>query len=153
MLNAIGFVIKLFIFSALILVGGNWLSWEGRSLNSHLQTQLHHMDRSDLVSQVRDWTHRITDDARQGFEKKNAHRTHSHAVVGKNNSRLVATKSEMQSDAESSDTTETASSAPAPVSTRAHAELQASAGEQIPSSERQKLRALIRELNSSQDKH
>ena len=152
MLKAIGFIVKLIIFSVIVLVAGNWVSWDGRTLNHHLQTTLHNAERSDAISQAKDWTRKITDDAREGFGQRTKHRSHSsaekRAVTGKNNSVQQASREED----ESSDVTETAAAAPAPVPAHTHAEFQASSGEKIPSSERQKLRALIRELNSSQDK-
>jgi hypothetical protein len=101
MLKAAGFLIKLLAFSTLILMLGNWLRWDGKTVSDQVRLHMAHADESGLVSTMRDWAEQVTHDARKGFQKKLTH---------------------------------------------------VSATEEIPSSERQKLKALIRELNSSQKK-
>jgi hypothetical protein len=105
MLRAIFFVIKLVAFSALVLVLGNLIRWDGRTVSDQIRTRLAHAERSELTTEVRDWAGNLVSDARQGARKKQA----APALSGRGNS---------ESDS-------------------------------ITSSERQKLRALIRELNSS----
>ena len=160
MLKVIGFIIKMFVLSLLILIADNWISWNGRTLNHHLQSTIRGAEQSDMLSQARDWTRQLTSDAREGIDKRMKHRSHSsaekRAVAGKiNRDDKIASQAQRAEDVESSDVTRTAAAAPSPalVNARAHAELPNASGEKIPSSERQKLRALIRELNSSPDKH
>jgi hypothetical protein len=149
MLKALGLLIKLTVFSIVILLAGEWLHWDGKSLAQHVQAQFARAERSDAAGYVRDLTRRVTSDARAGFEK----RVHQHGSAmglgaGHDKSpqpRKVAS-SVRDSSTENSDRLPMQAAAPA-------SELRtvARTQEQLAPSERQKLRALIRELNSSQD--
>src|SRR6478735_959200 len=79
MLNAIGFFFKLIAFSAFILIVGNWAKWDGRTLNQHVQAQLSRAQESEFADQAREWTHKITDDAREGINKRKSAARHSSA--------------------------------------------------------------------------
>ena len=142
MLKAIGFVIKLCIFSVFTLVIGNWITWNGETLSERVQTQVSRMEGSDMADHVRGWTRKLTDDARSGFGKKlglgNGHNVSTAPSSSSSSKRITAAAK----NDEVTDRTETASAAPT----------HSRSDEKMPSSERQKLRALIRELNSSHGK-
>jgi hypothetical protein len=103
MLKALGFCIKVILFSILVLVLGNWVQWNGRTLSDQVRLSMAHTEDTNFIETVHGWAERITHDARKGHLKKPDYAS--------------------------------------PVS------------EEISSSERQKLKALIRELNSSHKKN
>jgi hypothetical protein len=102
MLRVMGYLFKLTLFSILILVLGNVLRWDGKTISDQVRLQMSHAERSGLFGTVRNWADRVTYDTRKGFQQKTGH-----------------------SLSESSES------------------------EDISPSERQKLKALIRELNRS----
>jgi hypothetical protein len=101
MLKLIGFCLKLAAFSVIILILGNWIRWDGRTISDQVKLRMSHAERTNWAGTVRNWAERVTHDAREGMQKKKEN---------------------------------TNSSEPQ---------------EELTSSERQKLKALIRELNSS----
>lgn len=103
MLKTIGSCIKFLLFSLVILILGNWIKWEGKTISDQVKIKMAHTEPAHIMNQVRGWAEKITYDARKGIQKK-----------------LVS--------ADESDDSE------------------------IPSSERQKLKALIQELNSTHKK-
>jgi hypothetical protein len=116
MIKAIGWLIKLTLFSVLILVLGNWIQWKGKSVSDQVKTQISHAERSDFANSIRRWTGDVAQDARKGARRKSV--------------RSVSVEEE----------TEVTSEEPHPA---------AKPMESIHSSERQKLRALIQELNTT----
>jgi hypothetical protein len=104
MFKTLGFCIKVVFFSVIVLILGNWLRWDGKTISDQVKLRMSHAERSNLLGVVRNWADEVTHDARKGIQKK------------LNYSR--ASEEE----------------------------------EEIPSSEKQKLKALIRELNSSNKK-
>lgn len=98
MLNGIKWIIKIAVFSLIVLVLGNWLQWRGKTVSDQVKTQLSHAQRSEIAGQVRGWATQLTQDAKEGAK--------------------------VDSDSEA-----------------------------ISSSERQKLKALIRQLNSSANRN
>lgn len=153
MLKAMGALLKLALFSIVILLAGQWISWDGRTLSQHVQAQFAHAEKSDTAAYMRGLARRVTEDARSGFEKKTKQRGHVPAATHAAQKAAVP----QENDSELTDRTETQAAAPlqAPAHTAAQPQAEvrtiAHAEEQIPPSERQKLRALIRELNSSND--
>jgi len=109
MLRALGFMLKIATFSALILVLGSWVRWEGRTISDQVKTHLSQAERSDIFTDLKNWAGALFRDANKG--------------ASKNNSSIQISASESESDSD-----------------------------RIPASERQKLRALIRELNSGGSK-
>ncbi len=101
MLKLFGFFIKFSFFSILVLILGNWLSWDGMTISDQIKLKMSHAEESGILESVRDWADKISRDAKKGFQNKVS---------------------------------------------------QVSTPEEIPSSERQKLKALIRELNGSRKK-
>lgn len=98
MLKLISFLIKLSIFSVVVLAVGNRLKIGNQTVSDKVNTQLAHAERSELAGKVRRLAGQLKEDASEGFRNK----------------------------------------------VRSNEDL-----EKIVSSEREKLRALIRELNSS----
>jgi len=101
MLKLIALFLKLALFSLFVLVLGNWVRWDGKTISDQVKLKMSHADEADIIGSVRDWADRLTHDAKHGFQKKMDRVT---------------------------------------------------AQEEISPSERQKLKALIRELNSSHKK-
>jgi hypothetical protein len=108
MLNALGNLIKLALFTVAILFAGQWIQWEGRPLASHVNRAIHQALNSEVMDRFVSWSKSLTRDAQEGAKKYSK-----------------------------GDEIRLRASAP-----------QRSEGEDITSSERQKLRELIRELNS-----
>ena len=129
MFKAIGWILKIGFFSLLVLVAGNMVHWRGRTISDQIKTQLSHAERAPWAGQVRSWTSDVTNDARKGLHKR---------------IRAFHPTSALYHSAERGAATERRE-------TVAEKETRPDEGpmERIPSSERQKLRALIRELNSS----
>ncbi len=117
MINAMGWLIKITLFSLLILFLGNWIHWNGKTVSDQVKTQIAHAERSDIATSIRKWTGNVTHDVRHQARKPARH----------------------ASPETSDDTASYKSGEPAEVTPM----------EKIPSSERQKLRALIQELNTS----
>ncbi|MFL5813576.1 MAG: hypothetical protein ACJ763_08360 [Bdellovibrionia bacterium] len=124
MIHAMGWLVKITLFSIFILVLGNWIQWNGRSVSDQVKTQISHAERSDFANSIRRWTGNVAHDVRNGAAHK--------SVRHKNESRPKEVASQETSSEETNE-------APADVQPM----------EKIHSSERQKLRALIQELNTS----
>jgi len=99
MLRLIGLLIRLAIFSAFVLILGNWVKWDGKTISDQVRIGMSHAEETDVIEKIRGWAQQVTHDAHKGFRNK-LHRTEEDR-------------------------------------------------EEIPASERQKLKALIRELNSA----
>jgi hypothetical protein len=99
MLKIFGLLVKISVFSLIVLVLGNWLRWDGKTISDQVRLKMSHAEESGVFDHFKSWTESLTSDAKRGFRKKIS---------------------------------------------------EASMDEEIPSSEKQKLKALIRELNSSQ---
>jgi hypothetical protein len=97
MLKALGYLFKIALFSIFILILGNAVHWEGRTISDQVKLRMSHAERSQVYGSVRNWAEKLTLDAKKGAARK------ADQVID----------------------------------------------EEIPHSERQKLRALIRELNNS----
>ena len=63
MLKAVGWMIKLTLFSIAVLLAGDWVSWQGRTLSQHLRGQVAQLSRTDTASYVRGLTRKVTADA------------------------------------------------------------------------------------------
>lgn len=107
MLRMIGLLIKITLFSLLVLILGNWIHWHGKSISDQIKTQLSSAEH-------------LGSSALRNFSDREPRR---HPIsIGQGRS-----SAEKPADSIS----------------------EANVPEQLHSSERQKLRALIRELNSS----
>ena len=135
MLNALSWVLKLTLLSIAILIAGEWIHWDGHTLAQHVMLGIGRAEKSDTVDYLRDLTRKVTEDARSGIEKKAKSLGRKPAVAQKS-------AGEAQEEA-LTDRTETQAAAPARNGARTE--------ERLPPSERQKLKALIRELNGPAD--
>ncbi len=152
MLRAIGFMIKVTVFAVLVLIAGNWFKWGGKTISDQVRTQLSHAERSDVAAQVKSWTKKMTDDARSGASKGPRSKAQPGVHTGAGNG---------SANSNSDRLSETATHPIEGVEVAQHEGGKAAGGtqatnapqvDQVPSSERQKLKALIRELNSSSGK-
>lgn len=136
MLRAISWLVKASVFALIVLIVGNTFKVGNKTINDQVKTQLSHAERVEVVGEVKDWARQITSDQKAGIEKKiNAQRTRAIANNGANEARANAHPRI------------------APRVNGKQYELRSTqtASEEIPSSERQKLRALMRELNTARD--
>jgi hypothetical protein len=129
MLKLIGWFIKASIFAAVVLIIGNYFKVGNKTISDQVKTQLSHAEQSNManvVDEVKDWAHHVTKDQSTGMAKK-----------------IKALRSGRVS--------ENGKIRIAPVIDKDQPNAVETAKEEIPSSERQKLRALMRELNSSRE--
>jgi hypothetical protein len=117
MLKLVSMLIKLALFSVLILVLGHYIHMDGRTVSDHVKSHLSQAEGSTIARQLRTWAGSLAEDARSGHSR----------ISG------VAQGLENKVGMKVEDNIRTSSAA----------------AERAPS-ERQKLRALIRELNSGQ---
>ena len=103
MLRLIGWLCKVILFTAVVLVLGNWFHWGGKSISDQVKTGMAHAEKNPWISDAKDWATSVTEDVKMGILKNG----------GKKASRLEV--------------------------------------EEVTGSERQKLRALIKELNGKSD--
>jgi hypothetical protein len=125
MLKAIGWLIKASVFAALVLVAANYFKVGTKTVSDELKTQLSHAENAEVVGEVKDWAHRMTNAHRDGILKK------SKVDRGEARTKGVVLVPQQKMVSKPSATSV------------------ASTSEEISSTERQKLRALMRELNSS----
>jgi len=105
MLKLLGYCIKIALFTVIVLILGNWVRWDGKTISDQIKVRMSHAEKSGVFDEARTWTEKLTLDAKKGIQKK-----------------LNQVSN------------------------------QVSIEEDIPASEKQKLKALIRELNSSHKK-
>jgi hypothetical protein len=129
MIHAMGWLVKITLFSILILVLGNWIQWNGKSVSDQVKTQISHAERSNIATSIRRWTGNVTQDMRNGATRKGAH----HKVETR---AKEVSYQETEDAGTSTESSQLASGEAKPM-------------EKIQSSERQKLRALMQELNTS----
>ena len=131
MLKAIGWLIKASVFAIVVLVIANYLKVGSKTVSDHLKTQLSHAENAEVVGEVKDWAQHVTKDHRGGILKKTDIETGIAAAKAEAEPALARAKAAL-----------------APARKTASTEA-GTVGEEISSTERQKLRALMRELNSS----
>jgi hypothetical protein len=125
MLKAIGWVIKSAIFAVVVLILGNYLRVGGKTVSDQVRTQMSHAESASsslggAVTHVRGWADKLTGDAKKGAVRA------PRSVGGPVSQAPVVSRTAMN---EKEDGTPSS--------------------EEIPSSERQKLKALIRDLNTA----
>ena len=125
-------LIKFAIFSIAILVLGNYFRWDGKTVSDQIQTRVSHAENSDMAAKLKNWSKELIDDTKKAP---------SHSSTQGNSK-----KSSRTAAASSGELAHEPLTAPL-VSKSNSGELQ-NPSEEIPPTERQKLRALIRELNS-----
>lgn len=143
MFKILGWVIKASLFAAAVLVLGNVLHIGGRTVSDQVRTSLSHAEQFDALDGVKTWTSDMADKTRRAAEelKKPAKHANTSAVQ---NSRLTNRKTASEN---------TPVERPRKL---IHADkivqTDPNSTESILASERQELRTLIRELNSSTEK-
>ena len=121
MFKLLGLTIKVLIFSLIVLVLANWAQWRGRTISDQVKTQLAHAERSRLAGQVGEKV--------KGWAELASESAHAGVTGLRERAERKWNGQEAGAPAAASDEDE-----PAP--------------ERIPASEKQKLKALIRELNT-----
>jgi hypothetical protein len=119
MLRALGFVLKCGLFALAVLVLGNWVRWDGRTASERVTRWIHRPDFSEVAERVGSGLQRWSRSLTMDA-RAGADRASTRDRAG---SSQAGPRREDRADPGSS--------------------------ESISPSERQKLRALIRELNSS----
>lgn len=137
MIHAIGWLIKTAFFAAFILVLGNWVHWGGRTVSEQVKNEMKQVERSRIGADVADQVERL-----EGWTKnaKGAITTHVSQGISPQVSQHLK-KPPMKATSVPSTPTSVSPSA------------SVGDGDKIPPSERQKLRALIQELNTSTSAH
>ena len=115
MFKLLGFFVKVTVFAVIVLVIGNMVHWNGRTVSDEVRVQLSHAERSAWtgVSGNKHWAGKLTTDTKEGAIRKKSAKPSAQAEPA---------------DEETGDI------------------------KKIPASERQKLRALIEEMNHTQVK-
>jgi hypothetical protein len=143
MLKAIALVLKLAAFAAIVLVVANMLKWDGKTVSDQVKSQIAHAERSEIADRVRELTGTAEDRAARELRERKAKLTESIR-------RLKGEDAREKDDSPRVKDAAARERSPA----REHLEEIAAAdapqarGERIQSSERQKLKALMKELNS-----
>jgi hypothetical protein len=137
MFKAIGWLIKLTIFTGIILVLGNMLHWKGHTVSDQVKTSLASAQTAETIDDIKTWANHITSTPGS-----------SHAITHLKNAKKRALPQESPRNS-IHHANVTANVATDPQAAMQQPEAQAQ--EEIPSSERQKLRALIREINTSRN--
>ena len=70
MFRAIGFLIKISLFSLLVLILGNWIRWNGVTISDQIKFQMAHAEKSAVWMNITQWSENMVHDARDGFKKK-----------------------------------------------------------------------------------
>jgi hypothetical protein len=134
MFKAIGWLIKLTVFAGIILILGNMVHWKGHTVSDQVKTSLASAQTAETLDDIKTWANHVTSTP-----------ANSHWANHKNaKKRALPQESPRNSIQHSIQPVVTAEPQPA---TQAETLTQ----EEIPPSERQKLRALIREINTSKN--
>ncbi len=129
MFKLIGALIKTALFALIILLLGNLVRWDGRTISDHVRAQTAKLERSNSFKGARGWAEKISEDAKEGLKKV------PNPLADKLQPASPSTASDMErQETKHADRREKLKNPPQ---------------ERIPASERQKLRALIEELNTS----
>ena len=121
MFKWIGWFFKILFFSLIVIIVANKVQVKGKTISDQVRTNLSHAERSEVVTRVKDWAGDLIQDVRQGIQARGSKSTHdAHSMLQHSN--------ELEKP-------------------KALASRHSGATDKIDSSERQKLRALIDELN------
>jgi hypothetical protein len=146
MLRLIGWIIKCSLFAAIILVLGSLIHWRGRTVSDQLKLQLSHAEHlGGLVHKAESMAMGFPNPAPESARTRHRLPVAAEALRGSAaGERAVAPRhlTSTSNISNISNTARTASTGSTPT---------APAPEQIAPSERQKLRALIRELNGARE--
>ena len=123
MIKLFGSLLKFALFSIGVLILGNWIRWDGKTVSDQIQTRVSHAENSDMAEKVKSWSKELIDDTKKASSHSAKKSIHGAAAPS------------------GASTHET-------VSAHSISNEIRNPSEEIPPTERQKLRALIRELNS-----
>lgn len=70
MFNALGFILKLSIFSMIVLILGNWLKLGDKTISDQVKTEMIHAENSEIAGKLRKWSGELTHDIRLGYKKR-----------------------------------------------------------------------------------
>src|SRR5690348_13926235 len=70
MLKLLGFMIKLALFSLIVLALGNWIEWDGKTISDQIKVQMSHPAKKGMIHDIQGWAEKLTSDAREVFQKK-----------------------------------------------------------------------------------
>lgn len=127
MLKAISWLIKASAFALIVLVIANYFHVGEKTVSDQIKTHLAHAERSEVAGELKDWAHQITTDHKNGLAKKLDAEHKVQLISGTERTDVSVPRESAQPKINAVKT----------------------ASEEIPSSERQKLRALMRELNTA----
>jgi len=130
MFKAIGWLIKLTVFAGIILILGNMVHWRGHTVSDQVKTSLASAQTAETLDDIKTWANHVTSTP-----------ANAHPVNHKG-----AKKRALPQESPRNSFHPVVATEPQPA-----AQAEAPTQEEIPSSERQKLRALIREINTSQN--
>lgn len=134
MFKAIGWLIKLTVFSGIILILGSMVHWKGHTVSDQVKTSLASAQTSETIDDIKTWANHMTSNPSTSGNTRSASRLKN------------AKKRALPQESPRNAVHPVAATEPPPA-----AQAEARTQEEIPSSERQKLRALIREINTSQN--
>ncbi len=60
MFRLIGFIVKTTLFALIVLILGQLLSWNGKSVSDQIKTQLSQAEHTEVVQNIKGWTQKLT---------------------------------------------------------------------------------------------
>lgn len=70
MLNALGWIIKVCIFSIVVLILGNSIHWGKKTISDEIKIQMAHAQESSSFKSFKHWSETLLEDAKEGAKKK-----------------------------------------------------------------------------------
>ena len=70
MFRAIGFIVRITLFSLFVLLLGNVVRWHGQTVSDQLRTHLAGVQRSNAADSVRSWVGDLSSDVNRGAHHK-----------------------------------------------------------------------------------
>jgi hypothetical protein len=70
MIRALVWLLKVSLFSIVILILGNWLKIGNRTISDQVKTELAQAERSEIASKLRSWASQVTTDSKMGSQIK-----------------------------------------------------------------------------------
>lgn len=67
MFKLLGWMVKVTLFAAAVLILGNIVRIKGRTLSDQVRTEMAHAEKSEIATRARKLAGQITEDAREGY--------------------------------------------------------------------------------------
>ena len=82
MLKAIGYVLKLSLFAIAVLMLGNWVRWDGRTISDQVRLKMSSASREVPVgvAKLKNWGDHVSSGVAGGKSKRTASASHSNPV-------------------------------------------------------------------------